>query len=286
MSEKSWQAYAGIWDKWEGVLRQVGGCQSPEEYETALLYFVGLAYENNLSFSGVSQRMAAVAFWLKARGLQDISKSFLVRQALKGYRKRGGAPDRRRPVSYRLLEQVCDRLSLVCSSEFEVFLFRAAFSLAFFGAFRVSELVASNKKVVGGLLRADVEVSTESLVCRLRRSKVDQWGKGSRVFLYCLVGSEVCPVLSVTRFLALRPEGPKGLLVHQDGSALSRYQFLAVFRRCLRGLGLEDKEFCTHSFRIGAATEAARWGLDDTVIKRIGRWESSRFRGYVRPQLL
>lgn len=82
-------------------------------------------------------------------------------------------------------------------------------------------------------------------------------------------------------------EGVLGvLLVHEDGSCLSRYQFITVFRRCIQGLGLLPVEFCSHSFRIGAATEAARWGLSEEVIKQIGRWETARYRSYVRPPLV
>ena len=75
-------------------------------------------------------------------------------------------------------------------------------------------------------------------------------------------------------------------MIHENGAPLSRYQFVAVFRKCLGELGLVAREFSAHSFRIGAATEAARNGLGEDAIKRIGRWESRRFRSYVRPQLV
>jgi hypothetical protein len=36
------------------------------------------------------------------------------------------------------------------------------------------------------------------------------------------------------------------------------------------------------SFRIGVATTAAEWGIEDSVIKMLGRWESSAYQLYVR----
>lgn len=96
----------------------------------------------------------------------------------------------------------------------------------------------------------------------------------------------MCPVLCFSAFVAIRPGGYIPLLVHEDGSFLSRYQFVSVFRRCLWKMGLLDKEFSLHSFRIGTATEVTRWGLTPEVVMRIGRWESKRFQLYVRPQLL
>lgn len=61
------------------------------------------------------------------------------------------------------------------------------------------------------------------------------------------------------------------LLVHADGSCLSRFQFVAVFRKCPGAAGLDPKQYGSHSFRIGAATEASQWGLNDTAVKQIGR---------------
>lgn len=286
VSDSTWRAYSQVWEKWESLLAQVGDCSSDDDFIVVLLYFIGLSFEDKVSVSGMGKRVAAVAFWCKMRGMSDITKSFLVRQALRGYRKRERIPDSRRPVSYALLVSLCAQVGRECVSAYEVLLFKAAFTLAFFGAFRISELVASSGKAVDGLRFHDVEVAAEGLVCWLRRSKTDQLGRGRKVVLFRLQDSEVCPVRCLEEFFAVRQRDGVGLLIHRDGRSLSRYQFLAVFRKCLRSMGLSEREFCTHSFRIGAATEAARWGLGDEVIKRIGRWESSRFRSYVRPGLV
>lgn len=68
--------------------------------------------------------------------------------------------------------------------------------------------------------------------------------------------------------------------------ALSRLQFIAVFRKCLRMAVYDPKGYTSHAFCIGAGTEAARVGLNDEAIKRIGRWDSHRIRLYIRPHLL
>ena len=120
----------------------------------------------------------------------------------------------------------------------------------------------------------------------LRRSKTYQKGKGKVVHVFPIGGSDLCPIKVMQEFLDVRPTLGGSFLLHEDGTPLSRYQFVTVFRRCMGALGLVAKEFSAHSFRIGAATEAARSGLDDEMVKRIGRWESRRFRLYVKPHLM
>lgn len=99
------------------------------------------------------------------------------------------------------------------------------------------------------------------------------------------VGGLACPVLAVSEFMAVRSANPS-FLVHADGSSLSRFQFSSILRTLLWAIGEIPREYGTHSFRIGAATEAALAGLPDTEVQRIGRWRLACFAGYVRPELM
>ncbi|XP_077342712.1 uncharacterized protein LOC143987679 [Lithobates pipiens] len=242
--------------------------------------------EEGLSISRMGKKLAGLAFWFKLRGEVDYTKDFWVRQVMRGYRRGRQVKDTRRPVSFDLLGRLCDRLGLVCFSVYERILFKAAFVLAFFGAFRIGELVSPSRKGQGGLFFEDVVCGDDRVCTRIRRSKTDQGGKGKKVVVFAIPGSGLCPVLVLREFLYVRPACPGPLLVHVNGEFVSRFQFVWVFRKCLRALGLGGEKFSSHSFRIGAATEAARWGLDEAAVKRIGRWESRRFKSYVRPELV
>lgn len=63
-------------------------------------------------------------------------------------------------------------------------------------------------------------------------------------------------------------------LVHEEGTPLTKFQFNAVLKKCFLYLG--SFKFRAHSFRIGAATEAAALGLGDDVVRNIRRWDSDR----------
>lgn len=115
---------------------------------------------------------------------------------------------------------------------------------------------------------------------------MDQGGKGVRVQLFPLPGSPVCPVGVVREFFAVCPVSAGPFLVHRDGSPLSKFQFVSIFRKCLKAAGMDYTQYASHSFRIGAATEATRYVLDDAAVKRIGGWDSRRFHTYIRPHLV
>ena len=57
--------------------------------------------------------------------------------------------------------------------------------LTFFGAFRISEVVASGKENKSriALQWQDVKIEDEKVRILIWRSKVDQWGKGTQITL-------------------------------------------------------------------------------------------------------
>ena len=285
VSAATWSSYTKVWRNWVDFVKESGEGPVGDQVRWLVLCYVARLLEEGVSASAVNKTLAGLAFWFKLQGQPDFTKDFWVRQAMKGYRKAVVRRDTRRPVTFGVLGGIVEQLPRVCSSLYEVALFKAAFLLAFFGAFRVGELVSPSKKVQGGNGSQEVVCGEGDLRLFWRRSKTDQTGKGRSVRVFAVGGSELCPVGAVREFLALRPQTVGSFLIHSDGSPVSRFQFVAVFRKCLGALGLIGKEFSSHSFRIGAATEAARAGMDGEAVKRIGRWESRRFQLYVRPHL-
>ena len=82
--------------------------------------------------------------------------------------------------------------------------------------------------------------------------------------------------------LAARQGSPGALFRFQDERLLTPTRFTGKLREALEALGLQSKHYAGHCFRIGAATTAAERGLEDSLIKALGRWESMAYLLYVR----
>lgn len=197
----TWAAYSSVWGEWSNLVSSVGRNVSQQEYLAWLLYFILNGFAQGTSVSKMNKSLAALAFFFRSQGLMDVTKDFRVRQAMKGFRKGRVHPDSRHPVSFDLLQELVGLLPGVCTSNYEVRLFTVAFSLAFFGALRIGELVSKNRSGAGGLQLNDVTMSGECVQIHISKSKTDQLGKGVSVSLFRVLPASVCPVSSVQRYL-------------------------------------------------------------------------------------
>ena len=86
------------------------------------------------------------------------------------------------------------------------------------------------------------------------------------------------------RFLQKRPftGSESRLLVHQSGKAVEAVWVRSKLKEACRKIGLEG-DYNTHSLRIGAASDAAKNGLPEHLIKLRGRWKSDAYLRYLRP---
>ena len=94
--------------------------------------------------------------------------------------------------------------------------------------------------------------------------------------------SDLCRVAAVLSYLTCRGTGPGPLFVLEGGQGLTRSRFVSLVRSALDKVGVDQSAYCGHSFRIGAATTAAARGIEDSVIKTLGRWESLAYLQHVR----
>ena len=218
-----------------------------------------------------------------------------VKQVLRGALKEGPPPQPLRPdVSLPLLEamlEACQTCTFF-TEPVERAMWRALFSLAFFGCMRASEYVSTSRDPAKHLMVKDVVfVGSSQLVVWLKKSKTNQHGPPEAVMLQERPGP-ACPVKCMRTFIdARRSQGPLapetllfGSIVHGNVSSTI---LNATIRRIILLTGAQHPEaYSSHSFRIGSATEAAARGVAIPDIQAMGRWRSDAVLAYLRPRAI
>lgn len=260
--------------------------------QSILCGFIAYLANQNLSYTTIKTYLSAVRYLHLCNGLPDpralpTPRLDLVSRGIRRENALRSTSHPRLPITLPILRQV-RALWSGSADNFDTIMLWAASTLCFFGFFRVGEITSPSDKGFNPQLHlsfSDVAVDSLSaptvLQIHLKQSKTDQFRQGIDVFIG-KTGDDLCPVSAVLAYLAARQGDPGALFRFQDGRLLTPTRFTNRVREALEALGLHSTHYAGHSFRIGAATTAAERGLEDSLIKALGRWESTAYLVYVR----
>ena len=160
--------------------------------------------------------------------------------------------------------------------------------MGFFGFMRAGELAVTHvsdfypaTSLCLGDIAVDHHQDPSVVQVRLKQSKTDPFRRGVSIYLG-KTRTDLCPVVAILAYIALRPAVSGPLFVFKDGSFLTRDRLVSAIRRALSSASIDTTGFSGHSFRIGAASTAALVGVEDSTIKMLGRWESAAYQRYLR----
>ena len=119
----------------------------PTPYQ--LTQFIAYLAIHKYSPSTAKSYLAGISFYCKISDVSDTTQSFIVKKTLLGYCRSKVHTDDRKPITLDILRKTIVALPSVCTSHYEASLFSAIFTTAFFGYFRIGELVQNTSKEVG-----------------------------------------------------------------------------------------------------------------------------------------
>lgn len=232
-----------------------------------------LAVESLHSSLKTLMYVAALSYLSKLTGNPNPLEDPITRCMVIGLKRRAGIlRDKYLPVTIEVLRSLLGALESVCITPYECMLFRAIFTVAFFGALRIGEMVVKHRDVVQPelLYLSDLQLMERRVVFFLRNSPV---GQERHVISLGLSGEPwVCPVLALRSYLTVRSQLEGPLFVHSDNRTVTKREFLRVLRWALRLLGLSPEQYGVHSFWLGTAVTTARCGYPGEDVTRLARW--------------
>jgi hypothetical protein len=305
MAESTQRTYHNQWRWWElfckrrGIdpIRIVNEQQRDQEENLFLDFVVHCAANVPRSAPTIKTRLSAIRAHHATLGLPDpLAGMRRVDLLLQGYARLRGAPQRRHPVTPRMLRWI--RTGLRVENNLNDAVLWAALLLGFFFLLRASEYLApevetsSAKGIRGSDLVArsggtpvESYANADEVVLTIRGSKTDLLNEGHRRNHFRVDG-ELCVVEALEHLQRLAPERSttakeEYLLKWRDGRPVTRAQIQAPLVQAATALGGDPTRMGTHSLRFGGAS--ALWSAyrDSAVVKRWGRWASEAFHGYL-----
>ncbi|XP_055340613.1 uncharacterized protein LOC129589779 isoform X2 [Paramacrobiotus metropolitanus] len=245
---------------------------------STVLAFIAFQFAKKRALSTVRVYLAAISDLHCVNNLPNPVDNPSCTYAFKGYaRLHQQIVDSRLPITPNILVLIKNQLVVSSLCEFDKIIYWCAFVMIFCGFLRIGELLALNFE--------DICVAKDSSLVsfRLSHSKTDQLRRGH--WVHCVRASGcICPVRAVQKCLRVRFASGAHcgrLFVDSAHRIISRSMFLSVLKYCLRNHPNVSR-FNTHSFRIGAATTAARRNVPAYRIKEAGRWKSDCYQRYIR----
>ena len=161
-----------------------------------------------------------------------------------------------------------------------------AMLLAFFGCFRLSNLVPDSKDKfdpLKHLKKDDIFLDENIVLIFYKWSKTNQ---NSNRVAWVPVGSVSDPRFNLSFYLQTllsKVDAPSTapLFSFKRNDFHSRHSLVRILDRCVFKAGLSPKDYSWHSFRRGAAMFAFELGLADSAVQLLGDWSSSAFKNYL-----
>ena len=248
--------------------------------------FVSFCSLQGLSSKSTGNYIDGLKFYAaRLDGAPVIPGGPIISRLLEGLAKLGKPPsEKKRGISSGLVRRMVAELLLMDLTPYERSLWKALFSIAYFGCFRASEFLISTDEMKLLCLERVFLRRDGAFEFLLVKTKNNTNGQVQEVIFHQLGDDPICPVAALHQFMALRPVTSRStpLFVNARGTPITPKVFNAMVRAILARLGLPDtKRYSAKSFRVGAASEAFSLGFSLDDVKGLGRWNSDAFMDYI-----
>ena len=191
--------------------------------------------------------------------------------------------DDRLPFTLSILHAMLSVLRRGCFSPYIDSLLDCTFSMAFYGFLRCGKFTTRSNvfNPATDVCVSDLTFHPDFFNLLLKHSKTG----GSCNVIVANIGGPYCPFSSMLKYVKMRP--PSGLLsplfITPTNNPMSQSWFSHHLSQVVAKCDLPSGKYSGHSFRIGAATSAALQGVSTASLQQLGRWSSSAYSSYIRP---
>ena len=251
-------------------------------YEIAL-YITHLT-NSGLKSTTIRTHLSAIAFFHKIHDYPDPTNSFLIKKLLTAGKKTENPPATRKPITAKILRRLLNSLTTQGYNNYDKKLFTSIFNVMYHAALRASEICKTpfaQHTLKASQLQLFTTSKGQAIKINFKSYKHSKHDITPLAIYAC--GTIICPIAAYKRYQHVRPLADGLAFINKDHTPICRQQISDVLDTLLVNIGLVSKDYNTHSFRIGKATDMAKQGYSHAQIAMLGRWRSNAFLKYIKP---
>ena len=250
-----------------------------------ILRFIALLARGQYAFSSAANIIGSLKWWsnLLDPPSAKVFESVLVSSTIKGLKAQLSRPVRQKlPFSVDHLAKFYNLLDLSDPKQLSCW---CAMLLAFFGCFRLSNLVPTSKKQFDPskhLKRDDIRVDKNFVFIYYKWSKTNQYSdKVAWIPIYQVTDVRFNVRIHLQNLFSVTNIPSDAPLFSYSKDFHAKFSLIRLLDKCIFGAGLPLADYSWHSFRRGAAVFAFELGLADSAVQLLGDWSSPAFKHYL-----
>ena len=298
---------SGTWSSYRTAERMLLMCQKahkvvfemPLQADNIYLFIHWLIEERGLKVATVNSYLAGIRNLHISRGIEPpVIRDTWVKEVLRGRenyeaaetRRRGNNSKGRLPMTISLMKLWRARIRASNEKEETQRLIWSVSTLAFYGAFRIHELVSKTESTFdpdNTLLTENLKMVGEAgnrwLEITLKCPKEKKAGRPTIIDVF-ETGGPLCPVMAYLKWTELnKPDLGMPLFREKNGTPMTGRRINTLLKTLLQEYSsFETGTISSHSFRSGIVSILGSKGFSDEEIKLVGRWSSRAFIRYMK----
>jgi site-specific recombinase XerD len=253
----------------------------PSNPKIVSLYLTHLS-SKEVKMSTLKRRLVSIGVIHKFKGhYLDTKHPAIIENILGIKRRKGSVQKGKKPILINNLKSIINVIDQQEKEEIKKLRDKSIILIGFSGGFRRNEIVS--------LDHDDLDFVTEGLKITVRKSKTDQFGKGSIKALPYFDNSQYCPVVNLKKWIDISKINFGPLFRRfSKGSKLSEYRLTdqtvaLIIKKYLNLAGIDSKNYSGHSLRSGFATSAAESGAEErSIMAMTGHKSTEMVRRYIK----
>jgi len=253
----------------------------PTDPKVVSLYLTYLSTKA-IKISTLKRRLVSIGVIHKLKGhYLDTKHPAIIENIMGIKRRKGSIQNGKKPILISYLKKIIDVIDEQEKEEIKKLRDRSLILIGFSGGFRRNEIVSLDYD--------DLDFVPEGLKITVKRSKTDQFGKGSIKGLPYFDNQKYCPVVSIKNWINISKINSGSIFRRfLKGSIISKNRLTdqtvaLLIKEYLNLAGIDSKNYSGHSLRSGFATSAAESGAEErSIMAMTGHKSTEMVRRYIK----